>query len=304
MIDEGTKLTDVILSDLNTRLYNIYKDVYKQIIKDNNKVLKKLEELSYDKTLMIEYLRTSRLKDIISHDIANVGKDVSKMINDEMLNVFTLNLDYGNFIIDKQANISLDWTLYDKNQLKVILMDKQPVFSKLAYKNLSKESTILQSLSNQLGIATIKGENQAKLIARIREVTKQSENQARRVAQTERTRLQSQGRDMGINDANNIGVETQKQWYTRFVNSRESHKKTHLDIVNSDDVFKNGLEYPGDPSGEAWNVINCHCFIKPIVVDVPDSIKKYRDSVKHKTFETFHKSRKQFREQGSDKIES
>ena len=61
------------------------------------------------------------------------------------------------------------------------------------------------------------------------------------------------------------GLETRKFWSTSGLpNVRDSHLQAEADSNDSDglmddEVFSNGLLYPGDPAGDASEVCNCHC---------------------------------------------
>ncbi|MFD0384682.1 hypothetical protein ACFQ2B_27905 [Streptomyces stramineus] len=45
----------------------------------------------------------------------------------------------------------------------------------------------------------------------------------------------------------------------RGKNPRPSHKAQNGERVGLDDVFSNGLRWPGDGRGEAKELANCHC---------------------------------------------
>lgn len=68
------------------------------------------------------------------------------------------------------------------------------------------------------------------------------------------------------------GVE-KKQWLTQRDGAvRAAHIVADGDTVGIDDTFTvdgESLEYPGDPSGSAGNVINCRCSMLPVIEDEP-----------------------------------
>lgn len=57
-------------------------------------------------------------------------------------------------------------------------------------------------------------------------------------------------------------VGGQKEWIaTRDNRTRETHWNLDGEAVGINEKFSNGLEYPGDPSGEPGEIINCRCTI-------------------------------------------
>jgi HK97 family phage portal protein len=86
-----------------------------------------------------------------------------------------------------------------------------------------------------------------------------SDGKARVVASTETSAAYGAARDEAMKDA---GVRW-KQWLTSGLpNVRAAHAAANGQTVPVDEPFHVGgedLEYPGDPSGEPGNVINCHC---------------------------------------------
>jgi SPP1 gp7 family putative phage head morphogenesis protein len=61
------------------------------------------------------------------------------------------------------------------------------------------------------------------------------------------------------------GVQ-KKEWLTSIDGrERESHAALNGEVVNMDESFSNGLDYPGDPSGDAEEVVNCRCTLLPVL---------------------------------------
>lgn len=51
-----------------------------------------------------------------------------------------------------------------------------------------------------------------------------------------------------------------KQWDTVLDGkTRDSHRRVDGEIRELDEKFSNSLMFPGDPSGDAGEVINCRC---------------------------------------------
>lgn len=89
-----------------------------------------------------------------------------------------------------------------------------------------------------------------------------TEARARLISQTEMVTASNEATQEA---ARSTGLETRKFWSTSGLpNVRDSHLQAEADSndqggLTEDEVFSNGLIYPGDPSGDASEVCNCHC---------------------------------------------
>lgn len=69
----------------------------------------------------------------------------------------------------------------------------------------------------------------------------------------------TEARSFGSHDAAGASGLTQKVWRTGGRNPRASHKAQDGEQVAIDDVFSNGLRWPGDGEGEVKEVARCQC---------------------------------------------
>lgn len=80
------------------------------------------------------------------------------------------------------------------------------------------------------------------------------------IARTEGHRIQVQSGMDACYKAKDMGADVVKQWdSTLDGETRESHQAVDGEIRELDEPFSNGLMFPGDPDGEAAEVINCRC---------------------------------------------
>ena len=87
---------------------------------------------------------------------------------------------------------------------------------------------------------------------------------AERIARTETAAVQSQASHTVWSEN---GVQ-QKEWIAAGDDrTRDSHAEIDGEIVDMDEAFSNGLQYPGDPGGDPGEVINCRCSFAPVVTD-------------------------------------
>lgn len=80
------------------------------------------------------------------------------------------------------------------------------------------------------------------------------------VAAADRARTAStEARGFGSHDAAGASGLRKKIWRTGGTNPRPSHRAQDGESVSLDDVFSNGLRWPGDGAGETKEVANCKC---------------------------------------------
>ena len=265
-----------LMNDINA----IYSQSLKSMLADQKKFLQKIADIDagkikppafYDTPEKIlkwrqgftrELLRKEKVIAGIRARLQEAGAQARPLVQGAMSDVYAANRTYTAGQIASKANVT--FAQYDKRQIDILLRDTMSPFSKIAYKNMGANPAIVRKLSREMAQATINGESQRKIVKRIRAVTGQSKYQATRVAQTERTRIQSQARADTLTEAEALGVKTTKKWSARMVNTRDTHADLDKEpAIPSDQPFSNGLMYPGDPSGPASEVINCHCVLIP-----------------------------------------
>ncbi|OZF40757.1 phage portal protein [Rhodococcus sp. 14-2496-1d] len=61
--------------------------------------------------------------------------------------------------------------------------------------------------------------------------------------------------------------QSQKRWITNSPNSRSSHAAMNGETVGIDDVFSNGMAWPGDPVGGVDETAGCQCSIEITLAD-------------------------------------
>ena len=85
------------------------------------------------------------------------------------------------------------------------------------------------------------------------------------IARTETHGAANFGADVA---ARETGLTLRKEWVAASdARTRDSHALIDGETVGMDDAFSNGLMYPGDPSGDADEVINCRCGVSHVVID-------------------------------------
>lgn len=89
-----------------------------------------------------------------------------------------------------------------------------------------------------------------------------------RIAQTETTKWRNMAANQRYGDSK---VVDKKRWNITGFNTRQWHVSADGQTVNTNEPFYvdgEELDYPGDPSGSAANIINCRCFVTPVISGV------------------------------------
>lgn len=158
-------------------------------------------------------------------------------------------------VISKEPNrkgfgFNAEWTNKIKDYFALHLMDKV----------VSKISATTQKLISQK-IAQMIEEGQS--IDWLAENVKRGSFtawRARMIARTESNRAINYGAQVG---AEASGFETMKEWVAVHDNrTRHSHYLLDGKKVRLDESFKDGLAFPGDPSGDPEETINCRCHLE------------------------------------------
>ncbi|MER7813652.1 phage portal protein [Streptomyces sp. NPDC006798] len=81
-------------------------------------------------------------------------------------------------------------------------------------------------------------------------------------AQARAATAATEARSFGGHDAASASGLNRKIWRTGGRNPRPSHKAQDGESVLIDDVFSNGLRWPGDGQGKTREIVNCNCDIE------------------------------------------
>lgn len=122
--------------------------------------------------------------------------------------------------------------------------------------------TTLEKLSRVLAEGIEAGEGIADLTDRVRGVYDEYPTyRAETIARTEATAANNRGLMEGYDQS---GIANSKEWIaTNDSRTRDSHSHADGEVVSLDDEFSNGLKYPGDPSADPAETINCRCVLAP-----------------------------------------
>ena len=264
-MDIGHKESDKILESLENELKKLYASCYKTnkslFEKALNKLLKgkKLTVIQQNE-LLEEMERYETIINQLSEEIKNANVTASKMINGEMINVYSTNYNYGAFLVESTSSYNCSYNIYNVNAIKKLLADNVNPFTMISLDEAKDKDIIYRLLKRQFATAIINGETIEDIAKRIKATTEKNMNDSIRIARTETTRIESLGRQDAFEYGEKMGLKLSKKWIsTADSRTRESHLKMMNETVELNEKFSNGLDFPGGIGGRASEVINCRC---------------------------------------------
>lgn len=147
-----------------------------------------------------------------------------------------------------------------ERQIQTILNQRMTIFDKGALASLENGDLANKRLRREFAQGILKGDDDAKMVKRIQNITGMQERDAMRVLQTERTRVIGMSQQATAEEYyQKTGRKPKKRWLCSFHNSRDSHIALHGKVVEFDLEFADNLRYPGDENAPAAETVNCLC---------------------------------------------
>jgi len=167
------------------------------------------------------------------------------------------------YIAERSDDYDTDLTTFSLVDEKTVkrLVDDGDI--ELPYKDLDKikdKRWNTKQMSSKLLQGILNGDPVDKIAQSLIGIVSNNEAAAMRNARTMVTGAENRGRLDSYNELDEQGVIQKKVWIaTPDDRTRESHLEIDGEEVDIGDKFTNGLNFPGDPSGDPSEVYNCRC---------------------------------------------
>lgn len=214
--------------------------------------------------------RWKKMRDSIAEDLTHADQIAKSIAFEHMPEVYALNHDYGTYQIEHASLIDTSYTLYDRHAFEELVKNEDTFIpapgrkvtrainegKALAWNKKQVQSVMMQGL--------LQGESIPNLASRLAKAVGETDRKAAiRNARTMTTGVQNAGRIASYDRANDMGIETRKQWLASL-DTRTRHWHAALDgvTVPNNEPFTNeygDIMYPGDPSADPANIFNCRC---------------------------------------------
>lgn len=283
-------ITDKELKKLEREIAGIYKEAYTEMTVEADKYFKTLEkryekeyqayqEGKYTDDEFRQWYRTQvergngyyKMRDELASRATNANMVASSYINDKTPSIYSLNYRYETYEIQQGSGVS--YHAYDEQTIKNLLMGDENVveFRTTSVSPSRDYEWNRKQIERALTAGILQGKSIDKLSESFLTVMKRNKASAIRNARTSFTSAQNAGRQMGYNQAKQMGLDFEKEWIaTLDERTRISHGLLDGKRVPHDKPFSNGLMYPADSSGAPAEVYNCRCTMRAVFKGIND----------------------------------
>lgn len=322
MADQGHKLTDERLEELEKRLHDEYEQAAKDLQKKLDKYMKKFTtkdaiwkksveagirtQEEYDKWRLQAIAggkRWEKMKARIVADQLHTNQIAREIIDREMPGIFELNANFALYQVEHDAQIDTGLTLYNREAVDRILRDDPEMLlppGRRVSKQIQEgkaERWERQKVQSVMTQGILQGESIPKLASRLASAVADSDYKAAvRNARTMATNAQNAGRYDAYNRLESNGVELTLEWAATLDNrTRHEHRMMHGQRRNVGEPFEvSGVKimYPAQtgsfmsienaPQELIWN---CRCTILAFVKGYEHDTITHSDKMGKMTFE-------------------
>jgi len=196
-----------------------------------------------------------------------LGKSADAAVKSGLAPAWLKSMKQGFELAQEVLGGTIDFSLYDP---KFNAWVDQAGLMKAKEINDTTRTALREKLAAEVSEGVQSGESMSKIAARIREATdgvydNMSKNRAMVIARTETMSSVNTG-EFEVYKGEGV---TKKEWLaTQDDRTRDEHAAADGQIVGIDEPFTVGgeaLQYPGDPTGSAGEVIQCRCTVLPVL---------------------------------------
>lgn len=212
--------------------------------------------------------------DILTTDFTNADKIAMKIVGEEALDVYATNANYAAFAIEKNMNVNLSWTLYDRSTVERLIRDNPDILPLPSVDIPLDMRWNRQHINAAITKGILLGDPIPEIAQRLVTVAQMGYNAAVRNARTATTAAECAGRIDTYQKAKSMGIKIKQQWLaTLDGKTRHEHRMLDGQTVDIGEPFEVGgykIRYPGDPSAPGRLIYNCRCTLI--------SVDKFHDS--------------------------
>lgn len=282
MADYGHEWADKRLTAMEDKIRTIYGETYLEARERLESILKTFES---DDKKYADMVKAGTMKqrayiawrqetigkakhladmiEVLTEDFANADIMAMKLVSGEAVDVYAVNANYAAFAIEKNMNVNLSWTLYDRGTVERLIRDDPDILPLPSVSIPLDMRWNRQHINAAITKGILLGDPIPEIAQRLVTVANMGMNAAIRNARTATTAAECAGRQDTYQRAKNMGIQLKKQWLaTLDGKTRHAHRMLDgqtVDVEESFQVDGYKLKCPGDPSAPGYLIYNCRC---------------------------------------------
>lgn len=297
MADRGAKYADKALTKIDRELRTTYKQAQKELASKLSEFNAKFRKRDAEKRAKMDkgeisgqdyqdwlagqvFMRSQweRKLNQVNEVMLHHNEQAMKIINESRLDVFAENY-YSEAFKASWIIRDVGFNVYSTHAIARLLQDEPQILPEWKIDEPKDYRWNYQKVNNIIKQGIIQGESVDQIAKRLcTDLSSQNESKMAMFARTAITGAQNAGRQVQMNQAAERGIEVHKRWIAVMDNrTRDSHRAMDGEEVPYNEDFPNGLEYPGDPSGDPAEVYNCRCTMETVYPEYADRSKQWRE---------------------------
>lgn len=279
--DNAYLATQDILNKTIEELQDIYNKAYDSLIEimpdaDSESIImkKRLEtgkitQEEYQEWLTEKLLlgqnQRKRLNDL-SEILTETDLQAANITDENLPEVYRLNNNYTVSRIGDHYHIDINFLIFNEESVRLLIQENPDLLPKTKTRDRRYN---LKKINSVIALGIVNGESIDEIAKRVAKIANINRISATRTAATMVTTAQNAGRMNGYRRCQQMGMTIKHCWISAIdKHTRASHMAINGQIVDIGEKFSNGLEYPGDPSGNPAEVYNCRCCTVAVFDDI------------------------------------
>lgn len=256
---ELERLSERKYKEVDSQLFNTYKDALKEIKQRLQMYINAYDQLSFSKRLEVE--RLFNVAKEMDNILTTAGSKVEDIIKDYSTDQAIQGYNGVWYQLEQSQNITMGMPVINHDYIATIV--NKPVAGKTLSKRLYQNRKKLAKVTSDAIInGMLSGEGYKVIAKRISDLTEASYKQSLRIARTEAGRTQSITTQKGYEESEKLGIEMEKTWLaTLDRKTRHDHQILDGQTVGIKKKFKiHNYEAEGPRLfGVAKEDVNCRC---------------------------------------------
>ena len=248
-MDKAHEETDKILAKLEKNIEELYSDALRELKSKLNALISRIDTTKEPQQIYNQLQQKKRLEALIremSLVVNNTNKVAMDIMNDDMIDIYSLNYNWGAYEVEKAVAKDIGYTLYNRNAIKLLLKEEVNPFTLMAIDDLTDKTILYKELKRALASGFLQGESMQKIASRIKKITDKNQDDSLRIARTETTRIENVGRLDSYKFAKKQGLKIRKSWLATM---EMEDDMSYMNMGNEDYMYN---EHP--ISDESWQV--------------------------------------------------